>query len=59
MYPFRLEDTDVVRFPIPVLDPLVKVVSAFTLKNVDKTAALEYIIAGESANFTFIVPTDF
>ena len=31
----------------------------FTVKNVDKTGDLEYVIAGESANFTFILPTGF
>ena len=29
----------------------------FTLKNVEKTASLEYFIAGESASFEFIAPT--
>jgi len=33
--------------------------SEFTLKNVDKTGDLEYVIAGESASFTFVVPTEF
>lgn len=31
----------------------------FILKNVEKTGSLEYIIAGESANFSFIAPTEF
>ena len=31
----------------------------FTLKNVEKTASLEYFIAGESASFEFIAPTAF
>ncbi len=30
--------------------------SEFILENVDKTASLEYIIAGESANFEFVIP---
>ena len=29
----------------------------FTLENVEKTASLEYFIAGESASFEFIAPT--
>lgn len=33
--------------------------SDFRLENVNKTGTLEYIIAGESADFSFIVPTDF
>ncbi|MBE6596553.1 MAG: hypothetical protein E7641_02675 [Ruminococcaceae bacterium] len=31
----------------------------FILENVDKTATLEYVIAGESASFEFVVPIDF
>lgn len=31
-------------------------VSEFLLENVEKTGSLEYVIAGESANFQFIVP---
>jgi hypothetical protein len=31
--------------------------SEFILENVDKTASLEYVIAGESADFEFVVPT--
>ena len=31
----------------------------FTLKNIEKTGVLEYVIAGESANFEFITPTGF
>ncbi len=30
--------------------------SEFILENVDKTASLEYIIAGESASFEFVIP---
>lgn len=30
----------------------------FTLENVEKTGVLEYIIAGESANFAFTAPTE-
>ena len=34
-------------------------VSEFTLESVEKTGTLEYIIAGESASFTFTAPTEF
>ncbi len=34
-------------------------VSEFTLENVEKTGSLEYIIAGESASFTFTAPIEF
>lgn len=33
--------------------------SEFTLENVEKTGTLEYVIAGESANFAFIAPSEF
>lgn len=33
--------------------------SEFLLENVDKTGTLEYVIAGESASFEFLAPTDF
>lgn len=33
--------------------------SEFALENVDKTGSPEYVIAGESANFEFITPTEF
>ena len=33
--------------------------SEFKLENVEKTGALEYVIAGESASFTFIAPSEF
>ena len=33
--------------------------SEFLLENVDKTGTLEYVIAGESASFEFVAPTDF
>ena len=33
--------------------------SEFLLENVEKTGTLEYVIAGESASFEFLAPTDF
>ena len=33
--------------------------SEFLLENVEKTGTLEYVIAGESASFEFVAPTDF
>ena len=33
-------------------------VTELLIENIDKTATLEYIIAGESANFEFVVPSD-
>lgn len=33
--------------------------SEFRLDNIEKTASLEYVIAGESANFSFVVLGDF
>ena len=33
--------------------------SEFLLKNVEKTGAVQYVIAGESASFEFVLPIDF
>ena len=33
--------------------------SEFLLENVEKTGTLEYVVAGESASFEFVAPTDF
>lgn len=33
--------------------------SEFKMENIDKTGSLEYVIAGESASFEFISPTEF
>jgi len=41
------------------LEPSDDVVSEFTLENVEKTGDLEYIIAGESANFSFVTFDEF
>lgn len=41
------------------IEPSDTATAEFTLENVDKTGSLEYIIAGESANFKFVVPTNF
>jgi len=41
------------------IEPSDAATSEFTLKNVEKTGGLEYVIAGESANFEFITPTEF
>ena len=38
--------------------PTESTIPEFTLKNVEKTATLEYVIAGESANFSFVAPTE-
>ncbi len=40
------------------IDPTTELFT-FSLDNVEKTATLEYIIAGESANFSFIATEDF
>ncbi len=40
------------------ITPSDTVTSEFTLKNVEKTGTLEYVIAGESASFEFVAPTD-
>ena len=41
------------------VEPNESAMAEFKLDNVEKTGTLEYIIAGESASFTFIAPTDF
>lgn len=41
------------------VEPTGSGISEFLLENVEKTGALEYIIAGESASFSFIASTDF
>lgn len=41
------------------VEPTDNGISEFLLENVDKTGALEYVIAGESASFKFIAPTEF
>lgn len=38
------------------VQPSESAISEFTLNNVEKTGSLEYIIAGESANFKFTMP---
>ncbi len=40
------------------ITPSDTITSEFTLKNVEKTGTLEYVIAGESASFEFVAPTD-
>lgn len=39
------------------VEPGEAALAEFRLDNVEKTGSLEYVIAGESANFTFIAPT--
>lgn len=41
------------------IEPDGEVVSEFTLENVEKTGDLEYIIAGESASFSFVTFDEF
>jgi len=41
------------------IEPSDDVATEFTLENVDKTGALEYIIAGESASFSFVTFDEF
>ncbi len=41
------------------LEPSETATAEFILENVEKTGVLEYVIAGESASFEFIVPTGF
>jgi len=41
------------------LEPSDDIVAEFTLENVDKTGDLEYIIAGESASFSFVTFDEF
>lgn len=41
------------------VEPSDNALAEFRLDNVEKSGELEYVIAGESANFTFIAPTEF
>lgn len=40
-------------------EPSENALAEFRLDNVEKTGTLEYVIAGESASFEFLAPTDF
>ena len=41
------------------VEPGENALAEFKLDNVEKTGELEYVIAGESASFSFIAPTEF
>lgn len=41
------------------VEPSENALAEFRLDNVEKTGELEYVIAGESADFSFIAPTEF
>lgn len=41
------------------VEPSENALAEFLLENVEKTGTLEYVIAGESASFEFVAPTDF
>lgn len=41
------------------VEPSENAMAEFLLENVEKTGTLEYVIAGESASFEFVAPTDF
>lgn len=41
------------------VEPSENALAEFRLDNVEKTGTLEYVIAGESASFEFVAPTDF